>query len=246
MLHLLSDTENLNHAVAESIYLTRFKKFLEYRASKFEPKYFVTCYYGRSYEGGYLTPDAYRKRWDRNEVRKTHKFIRGQIRKYLGDVPMVFVIERHKETVHPVWGEMKGAFHTHLYLGDVNKSLAEHYSMGVVDEGLHELQLEELSLYPHMHDLLNQKDYFGCSINSGRRQDANLTELLIEYSIRQSKWVGKFPDSLDIQKIRSNAFGLDFKRTFHYGLKQIDKEDDLNEVIDWKNSDFQKNGTTNP
>ena len=158
---------------------------------------------------------------------------------------MVFVIERHQETVHPVWGEMKGAFHTHLYLGDVNKSLAEHYSMGVVDEGIHELQLEELSLYPHMHDLLNQKDYFGCSINSGRRQDANLTELLIEYSIRQAKWVGKFPDSLDIQKIRSNAFGLDFKRTFHYGLKQIDKEDDLNEVIDWKNSDFQKNGTSN-
>ena len=28
-------------------------------------------------------------------------------------------------------------------------------------------------------------------------------------------------------------------------LKQIDKEDDLNEVIDWKNSDFQKNGTSN-
>ena len=67
-----------------------------------------------------------------------------------------------------------------------------------------------------------------------------MTELLIEYSIRQSKWIGKFPDSLDIQKIRSNAFGLDFKRTFNYGLKQIDKEDDLNEVIDWKNSDFQK------
>ena len=58
MLHLLSDTENLNHAVAESVYLTRFKKFLEYRASKFEPKYFVTCYYGRSYEGDYLKPDT--------------------------------------------------------------------------------------------------------------------------------------------------------------------------------------------
>ena len=236
----LADSDAYTKTVEENRHLNTMKSLVASCALNWEPKYFVTCYYGRSYEGDYLKPDEYRKRWDRNEVRKTHKFIRGLIRKYLGDVPMVFVIERHKETVHPVWGEMKGAFHTHLYLGDVNKSIAEHYAMGVVDEGIHELQLEELSLYPHMHDLLNQKDYFGCSINSGRRQDANLTELLIEYSIRQAKWVGKFPDSLDIQKIRSNAFGLDFKRTFHYGLKQIDKEDDLNEVIDWKNSDFQK------
>ena len=235
---MLVDNDAYLKAVEESRYLARFNNFLLERASRFEPKYFVTCYYCRNYEGDFLSEEQYRKRWDRNEVKKTHRFIKKLLKQCFGDLPMVFVIERHQSTNHPEWGEIKGSFHTHLYLGDVNKALSEEYSMGIVDEGLHELQLEELNLYPNMQRILNQEDYFGCTINSGRRKDANLTELLLEMCIRQAKWVGKYPDSLKIQRIKNDAFGLNFKRTFHYGLKQIEKEDDLNEVLDWKNSEF--------
>ena len=238
----LTDTTKYKDAVEQTKYLSNFKNFLCSRAYQFEPKYFITMFYGRNSDGGFLSKEVYRKRWDRNEVRKTHRFIRSKLKQCFGDVPMVFVIERHKETIHPVWGEMKGAFHTHLYLGDVNKALAKHYSIGVVEEGLHELQLEELSLHPEILRLLYQEDYFGCTINSGKRKDANLTELFLDACIRQAKWIGKFPDNLDIKEIKNDPFGLEFKRTFHYGLKQIDKEDDLNNVLDWHNSDLQKNG----
>ena len=238
----LTDTTKYKDAGEQTKYLSNFKNFLCSRAYQFEPKYFITMFYGRNSDGGFLSKEVYRKRWDRNEVRKTHRFIRSKLKQCFGDVPMVFVIERHKETIHPIWGEMNGAFHTHLYLGDVNKALAKHYSIGVVEEGLHELQLEELSLHPEILRLLYQEDYFGCTINSGRRKDANLTELLLDACIRQAKWIGKFPDNLDIKEIKNDPFGLEFKRTFHYGLKQIDKEDDLNNVLDWHNSDLQKNG----
>ena len=241
----LTDTNKYKEVVEEKKYLSNFKNFLCSRAYQFEPKYFVTIFYGRNSEGGFLAKGDYRKRWDLTEVRKTHRFIRSKIKQCFGNVPMVFVIERHKDRIHPVWGEMKGSFHTHLYLGDINKSIAEHYSMGVVDEGLHELQLEELSLYPEILRLLYQEDYFGCTINSGRRKDANLTELLLDACIRQAKWVGKYPDSLDIKEIRNDPWGLEFKRTFHYGLKQIKEEDDLNTVVDWNNSDLQKNDNQN-
>ena len=59
-------------------------------------------------------------------------------------------------------------------------------------------------------------------------------EYMLGQVIRTAKWVGSFPDSLDIQSIGHN----EFNRTFHYGLKQIESEDDLNERIDWHHSDL--------
>ena len=71
-------------------------------------------------------------------------------------------------------------------------------------------------------------------LNILRITDTPLIEHLLDECIRQAKWVGSHPDSLDIQSIGHN----EFKRTFHYGLKQIDSEDDLNERIDWNHSDL--------
>ena len=62
----------------------------------------------------------------------------------------------------------------------------------------------------------------------------NLKILLLNACIRQARWIGKHPNALDIQHIEPS----EFERTFHYGLKQIQSEDDLNKVIDWTNSDF--------
>ena len=34
------------------------------------PEYYVTLYYGKSFNGGQLDSEDYRKRWDREEIKK--------------------------------------------------------------------------------------------------------------------------------------------------------------------------------
>ena len=43
------------------------------------PEYFVTLYYGKSFTGNQLDSEDYRKRWDRGEIKKTHRFIKKLI-----------------------------------------------------------------------------------------------------------------------------------------------------------------------
>ena len=62
------------------------------------PEYYVTLYYGKSFTGGQLDSEEYRKRWDREEIKKTHKFIKNLIHKSFGElVPVWFTIERHRD-----------------------------------------------------------------------------------------------------------------------------------------------------
>ena len=101
----LTDTQQYKAIVEESKYITRFKNFLCERSYDFAPKYFITLFYGRSYEGHLLEEEDYRKRWDIVKVRKTHRFIRKQITKVFGEIPMVFCIERHSDKLDPVFGD---------------------------------------------------------------------------------------------------------------------------------------------
>ena len=218
---MLIDTPAYTTAVEKSKYLSSMKTFLANRTDVcFEPDYFVTLYYGRSFNGNFLSPSEYRKRWDKTEVRKTHKFIRSLLRKCFPDIKMVFIMERHSETQHPIWGQMKGAFHTHLYLAGVEQYV--------------HLAPDQLLMKKELRKLLPMFGSLNHYLNILRITDTPLIEHLLDECIRQAKWVGSHPDSLDIQSIGHN----EFKRTFHYGLKQIDSEDDLNERIDWHHSDL--------
>ena len=221
---MLIDTPAYTTAVEKSKYLSSMKTFLANRTDVcFEPDYFVTLYYGRSFNGNFLSPSEYRKRWDKTEVRKTHKFIRSLLRKCYPDIKMVFCMERHSETEHPKWGEMKGAFHTHLYLAGV-----EQYVHLEPDQLLENKELMKLVSYSTRSSINND---IGWTMPQFRQRQF---EYLLGQVIRTAKWVGSHPDSLDIQSIGHN----EFKRTFHYGLKQIESEDDLNEKIDWNHSDL--------
>ena len=218
---MLGNTLSYALKIEETRYIKRFKKFLTEQAYEFDPKYFITCYYGKSFEGyDFLSTDDYRKRWDRVQVRRTHRFIKKQINKCFGNVPMVFCIERHKNREDPIWGEMKGSFHTHLYLGEVNDEFIE-------------------SPNQYLMPLFYKEDDIGVPINMRSVDIENLKLLLINACVRQAQWIGKHPSSLNIQPIEPS----EFKTTFHYGLKQINIEDDLNEVIDWENSDFYNPNT---
>tara|TARA_B100000242_G_scaffold271618_1_gene223932 strand:+ start:60 stop:476 length:417 start_codon:yes stop_codon:yes gene_type:complete len=133
---------------------------------------------------------------------------------------MFWTIERHETRHHPVWGEMKGAFHSHLYLGEIE-----------------DVAIDDPTNY--CKSLYSKRDYFGATINSNRVNDDHLKLLLLDACIRQSKWIGLYPNSLQIDTIKDDGGFVEMMRTVHYGLKQIQEEDDLNNVIDWDNSDLK-------
>ena len=65
--------------------------------------------------------------------------------------------------------------------------------------------------------------------------------LLLEMCIREVSWIGKHPNSLKLQKVPIEEFG----NPFDYGLKDITKLDDFNQVFDWENSSFYHASTEN-
>ena len=96
-------------------------------------RFYAVLYYGRSYDGGKLSSDLYRRRWNINEVKKTHSFIRKQIHKRFGEtIPLWFFIERHKPTRDCFGNILLGSFHTNLYIGDVGMS--SHEATKLLDE----------------------------------------------------------------------------------------------------------------
>ena len=63
--------------------------------------------------------------------------------------------------------------------------------------------------------------------------------LLLELCIREAKWAGKHPNSLKLQRVPIE----EFSQIYDYGLKDITKLDDFNQVFDWENSSFYQTST---
>ena len=215
----LTDSDAYLKTVEETRHINTMKTSYYKSCIELGTKVFCHLLLWSKSDGGYLTPDDYRKRFDRGQVKNTHGIIRGHIHKCFGQVPMFWTIERHEDRHHPLWGDMKGAFHSHLYLGEIDELAIDHPTN-------------------YLKALYFKRDYFGATINSNRTNGDNLKLLLLDTCIRQSKWIGLYPSSLDIQIIRMMEGLLQW--TLHYGLKQVKEEDDLNNVIDWDRSDLKK------
>ncbi len=50
--------------------------------------------------------------------------------------------------------------------------------------------------------------------------------------IKEARWIEKNPNSLKLKRVPIK----EFSPTFNYGLKDITKLDDFNQVFDWGNS----------
>ena len=83
-------------------------------------------------------------------------------------------------------------------------------------------------------ELLGKSDQSEIPINIKEVGMRALKLLLLELCIREAKWVGKHPNSLKLQRVPIE----ELSQTFDYGLKDITKLDDFNQVIDWENSSF--------
>ena len=89
--------------------------------------------------------------------------------------------------------------------------------------------------------LLYKIDKSGIPINIKEVGIDSFKRLLLEMCIREARWIGKHPNSLKLQKVPIE----EFEQTFDYGLKDITKLDDFNQVVDWENSSFYQASTEN-
>ena len=183
------------------------------QVSEFLPSYYAVCYYGKSSSGRLLKPEEYRKRWDRTEVIKTHKFISNRVRKCFGDIPLFWFSNRHDDYQDIEGNCKKGSFHSDLYIGEIPNEAITTPSDALLE-------------------LLGKSDQSGIPINIKEVGMRALKLLLLELFIREAKWVGKHTNSLKLQRVPIE----EFSQTFDYGLKDITKLDDFNQIIDWQNS----------
>ncbi len=214
---MLGNSIKYAEKVKESRQVEKIKKVLVDQASEFIPSYYAVLYYGKDFLGGLLEPEEYRKRWDREEVIKTHSFISRQIRKCFGDIPTFWLINRHEDYENSEGNCKKGSFHSDLYIGEIPDEAIEDPSTALLP-------------------LFYAEDQSGIPINMREVGIEALKQLLLEACIRDAKWVGRHPNSLKLQSVPIE----EFSQTFDYGLKDITKLDDFNQIVDWKNCSFYR------
>ncbi len=180
------------------------------------PCYYAVLYYGKSFHGEQLEPKDYRKRWDRNEVRKTQNFISNKIRQCFGEIPLWWFINRHDDYEDAEGTPKKGSFHSDLYIGEIPDDAVENPS-------------------EYLLPLFYEEDEIGVPINMRPVDLDCLKLLLLEACIRQAQWVGRHPDSLKLSKVPPQEME---DRVLGYGLKDLTNLDELNSIIDWRNSAF--------
>ena len=184
------------------------------------PQYYGVLRYSYSYDAFLpLTKDDKRKRWDRNEVKKTHKFINHLIRKSFGsDTPIWWTIERDADYEDDAGNTKQGMFHSNLYVGSINDDAIEDRS-------------------PYLMPLFHKEDDGGIPICNRAVNMESLKLLLLNACIRQSKWVGKHPRALFLADVPI----YEMEQTFMYSCKDFNsKMDDMLLTIDWDNSSFYK------
>jgi len=183
------------------------------------PYYYGVLYYGKSFSGDVLSSELYNRRWRLSEVRKTHRFINGLIRKTFGeDIPIWWSIERHSERVDDEGNTKEGSFHSNLYVGAISDDAVEEPP-------------------PYLMPLFYKEDECGIPINQRPVDMENLKLLLLNACIRQAKWVGKHPNALQLSMVPPE----EMERTFFYGLKEFNSSlEQMDEVVDFGNSSYYK------
>ena len=180
------------------------------------PAYYAVLNYTWDSYGRHLDPFNYRKRWDRTEVKKTHRFVTNRLRRCFGaDLPVWWFINRHKDFEDAQGTEKAGSFHSDLYIGSIPDEAIEDPS-------------------PALMPLFYREDELGVPINCRPVGIEALKVLLLDACIREAKWVGRHPNALKVQEVPPE----EFEQTFGYGLKDLTTTDDLSSVIDWENSSF--------
>ena len=180
-----------------------------------QPAYFITLYYGRAYDGDLLNKEQLSERYKLRRVKDTHRFIRSLIHKTFGsNIPMWFMVERHKGRMDEDGVYKEGYYHTHFFMGEIPDDAIDYPS-------------------PRLMPLFYAEDEIGIPINMRNVDRDGMKILLLDACIRQAKWVGKHRNSCLVL----TPPPYEMEQTFKYPIKEMKTIAGL-DLIDWDNSDF--------
>ena len=191
--------------------------------------FYSVIHYGNYGNDGVLL-DWEERKWmyNKEEVRRVHRYLRRLLREHFRVECLYFTMERHqssleriKEGPHLQYGdERKGKYHTNILISPISDNLLEE---------------------PHskLSKLWNEPGRMGIPIHS-LQYDEDLIDLkidLINSCLRKCPWVNRYGPSVKTQVLDSPD---DLWNVGHYSLKDITQLGiDFMDVLDWDNSDIE-------
>ena len=191
--------------------------------------FYSVIHYGNYGNDGVLL-DWEERKWmyNKEEVRRVHRYIRRLLREHFKVECLYFTLERHQSSLerieegpHLQYGdEKKGKYHSNILISPISDDLLEN-----PHSKLSKLWDEPGRMGIPIHSLQYNEDLIDLKID------------LINTCLRKCPWVNRYTPSVKTQVLESLD---DLYNTGHYTLKDITRKGlDFMDVLDTQNSDIQ-------
>ena len=205
-------------------------KCIASRIDKYSPCYFISIQYNIYDNNRKVIKDRIKKLYDAYAVFDTHKHINNLLRDAFDkNLMMWWFMERNSDFIED--GKIiRGYYHSHLILSTIQDRFFEEPSRALK------------KIYHHSSSSSNPDSFFTIPIiNQVFMDEEERHYALIEGVLRQAEWIkGGNPNTIDIKPI-TNLHALFYKPNDADGgylLKQLNTKQDLDKLIDFKNSSF--------
>jgi hypothetical protein len=205
-------------------------KCIASRIDKYSPCYFISIQYNIYDNNRKVIKDRIKKLYDAYAVFDTHKHINNLLwDAFDRNLMMWWFMERNQDFIED--GKIiRGHYHSHLILSTIQDRFFEEPSRALK------------KIYHHSSSSSNPDSFFTIPIiNQVFMDEEERHYALIEGVLRQAEWIkGGNPNTIDIKPI-TNLHALFYKPNDADGgylLKQLNTKQDLDKLIDFKNSSF--------
>jgi hypothetical protein len=205
-------------------------KCIASRIDKYSPCYFISIQYNIYDNNRKVIKDRIKKLYDAYAVFDTHKHIDNLLwDAFDRNLMMWWFMERNQDFIED--GKIiRGHYHSHLILSTIQDRFFEEPSRALK------------KIYHHSSSSSNPDSFFTIPIiNQVFMDEEERHYALIEGVLRQAEWIkGGNPNTIDIKPI-TNLHALFYKPNDADGgylLKQLNTKQDLDKLIDFKNSSF--------
>ena len=191
--------------------------------------FYSVIHYGNYGNDGVLL-DWEERRWmyNKEEVRKVHRYLKRLLKEHFKVECIYFTLERHQSSLekieegpHLQYGdERKGKYHSNILISPISDDLLEN-----PHSKLSKLWDEPGRMGIPIHSLQYNEDLIDLKID------------LINSCLRKCPWVNRYTPSVKTQVLGTPE---DLWNVGHYSLKDITQLGmDFMEVLDWENSDIE-------
>ena len=191
--------------------------------------FYSVIHYGNYGNDGVLL-DWEERKWmyNKEEVRRVHRYLRRLLREHFKVECLYFTLERHQSSLerieegpHLQYGdERKGKYHSNILISPISDDLLEN-----PHSKLSKLWDEPGRMGIPIHSLQYNEDLIDLKID------------LINSCLRKCPWVNRYTPSVKTQVLETPE---DLWNVGHYSLKDITQLGlDFMEVLDWENSDIE-------